>query len=196
MNDMRLKKVMFVMALIGTSFAAFTAVRAEDAAAQTEIIESLDEVVVSESEVPEEIDETFVTESEISEVIETSEEALEEDEEIIETEAVESEPDETEETEMTEEPEVEYDVPSSVINGWYVPSFNYNDDGTITYFLSDGTPFYNVEMNELELPQYAWAYTGLRGYVDYQYGSVNYLTDEEMSSFETAADSILSGQGA
>ncbi len=196
MNDMRLKKVMFVMALIGTSFAAFTAVRAEDDAAQTEIMESLDEVVVSESEVPEEIDETFVTESEISEVIETSEEALEEDEEIIETETVESEPDETEETEMTEEPEAEYDVPSSVINGWYVPSFNYNDDGTITYFLSDGTPFYNVEMNELELPQYAWAYTGLRGYVDYQYGSVNYLTDEEMSSFETAADSILSGQGA
>lgn len=191
MKETRLKRVMFVLALMGTSLAAFNAVRAEEDASQTEIIESMDEVYESESEeseVIEENEEVLVTESEISEVTETSEDIFEEVEETleaVETEAFEAEPEETEAC---------YDVPSSVINGWYVPSFNYNDNGTITYFLPDGTPFYNVEMNELVLPQYAWAYTGLRGYVDYQYGSVNYLTDEELSSFELAADSILSGQ--
>ena len=188
MNEIRFKKVMFVLALMGTTLTAFNAVRAQEDESLPEVVESFDEEYEAESSIY--IDETDVYESEA----ETEETEAEE----IEVREITTEETVSEETvpSQTEEETVEYDVPSSVINGWYVPAFNYNGNGTITYYLSDGTAFYNVEMNELELPQYAWAYTGLRGYVDYQYGSVNYLTDEEMSSFEAAAEAVLSGQGA
>ena len=196
MKQMRLKKVMFVLALMGTSFAAFNAVRAEDEPVVTEVTESFEEVCESQTTVY--IEQTEIQETECEETIidETViDETVIEEIDVEETEAEETEIEESE-TEPTEEETVEYDVPSTVINGWYVPAFNYNGNGTITYYLPDGTAFYNVEMNELELPSYAWAYTGLRGYVDYQYGSVNYLNDEEMSSFEAAAEAVLSGQGA
>lgn len=192
MNEIALRKSVFVLAVLGTSFALFSAVRAEDDFTEADTTECI--VEICETQESDFSEETSVSVSEICDITEETE-LSEQPEMIAETEMTE-EPEETQESVPDDIPEIEYDVPSFVINGWYVPAFDYNDNGTVTYYLPDGTPFYNVEMNELELPSYAWAYTGLRGYVDYQYGSVNYLTEEEMSSFETAADYILSGQGA
>ena len=108
-----------------------------------------------------------------------------------------SETSETEETEESEQTEfISHDFSSCFIYGWYVPSFDYNGNGTITYYLEDDTPFYSIEMNDLDLPDYAWAYTGLRGYIDYCYGSINGLSGAQMESFETAEDMILSGEVA
>ena len=67
MKQMRLKKVMFVLALMGTSFAAFNAVRAEDEPVVTEVTESFEEVCESQTTVY--IEQTEIQETECEETI-------------------------------------------------------------------------------------------------------------------------------
>ena len=197
MRTVVFKRTAVLIAVLGTLFAVFNLVRAEEEIEQTE--------AVSEDVIAEETAEESVAEPEEENVYET--EVVEAFSEETECDAYESEetfvtevPDETsEETLIMEEVEEEapsYDVESCLIQGWYVPAFDYGEDGTVTYYLPDGTAFYTVDTDGLELPDYAWAYTGMRGYVDYLYGSVNGLDEEQTVSFESATDELLSGQGA
>ncbi len=199
-----IRRWVVVIAVTGTVFAVFNAVRAGET---DETQETMDEVyessVINESEELAETEESSVSEETSETVIIEQTEVLETSETSCSYECIESswlleseEIVESLETEESSEVEVEYDVPSSVIQGWYVPSFNYNADGTITYYLEDDTAFYTISTDGLELPSYAWAYTGLRGYVDYCYGSVNALSSEQSEALEAATDELLSGQEA
>ena len=189
----RLRYAVAILTILGTFAAVFTAVRASEEI--DEIDETLETSETCELSESLEMEETYVSEVEesVETFTETETEVSEEETYVEETEVSES----VEETEVTEETEdIEYDVDSYVVNGWYVPAFDYNDDGTITYYLDDGTSFYSVPTDGLELPDFAWSYTGLRGYVDYVYGSVNNLDSAQMESLEIATNEILSGQGA
>ena len=198
MIDGRIKNLMIVCAMVGTLMSVVAVVQAAgetDTEPSGESVETVFEFVETSvcettSETSELLSiETVVTEPSVTTISEETENSLE-------TEAP-SETFETEETEEAEQTEfISHDFSSCFIYGWYVPSFDYNGNGTITYYLEDDTPFYSIEMNDLDLPDYAWAYTGLRGYIDYCYGSINGLSGAQMESFETAEDMILSGEVA
>ena len=200
MRYMKARRWMAMIAVAGTVFAVFEAVRAEEnIEEELESVETYESVEIEftessyETELPYESDETEETYIYESETVVESEETVE----ALEIEETSEEViTETEETDIEIEDEIQYDVPSRVIDGWYVPSFNYNGDGTVTYYLCDDTPFYTIATDGLELPQCAWAYTGLRGYVDYSYGSVNNLDPDLAESFEAASNALLSGQEA
>ena len=198
MIEGRIKNLMIVCAMVGTLMSVVAVVQAAgetDTEPSGESVETVFEFVETSvcettSETSELLSiETVVTEPSVTTISEETENSLE-------TEAP-SETFETEETEEAEQTEfISHDFSSCFIYGWYVPSFDYNGNGTITYYLEDDTPFYSIEMNDLDLPDYAWAYTGLRGYIDYCYGSINGLSGAQMESFETAEDMILSGEVA
>ena len=210
MDKFVIRKYMIVIAAVGTFLAVFTAVRAEEGMTEESVQTYEEEVQTEESVIETSVpdDEEFI---DVTEETSCSSECTDEtsfssestDETSYETECIESLYDtyvtetitESEETLPSETEELPvYDVESTVIEGWYIPSFNYNDNGTITYFLPDGTAFYNVEMNDLELPTFAWQYTGLQGYADHLYGSVNVMNEDEAASYEAATEIILSGQ--
>lgn len=200
MDKFVIRKYMIVIAAVGTFLAVFTAVRAEEGMTEESVQTYEEEVQTEESVIETSVpaDEEFIDVTE-----ETSSPSESTDETSYETECIESMSEtyvtetitESEETLPSETEELPvYDVESTVIEGWYIPSFNYNDNGTITYFLPDGTAFYNVEMNDLELPTFAWQYTGLQGYADHLYGSVNVMSEDEAATYEAATEIILSGQ--
>ena len=200
MDKFVIRKYMIVIAAVGTFLAVFTAVRAEEGMTEESVQTYEEEVQTEESVIETSVsaDEEYIDVTE-----ETSSPSESTDETSYETECIESLYEtyvtetitESEETLPSETEELPvYDVESTVIEGWYIPSFNYNDNGTITYFLPDGTAFYNIEMNDLELPTFAWQYTGLQGYADHLYGSVNVMNEDEAASYEAATEIILSGQ--
>ncbi len=200
MDKFVIRKYMIVIAAVGTFLAVFTAVRAEEGMTEESVQTYEEEVQTEESVIETSVlaDEEFIDVTE-----ETSCSSESTDETSYETECIESLYEtyatetitESEETLPSETEELPvYDVESTVIEGWYIPSFNYNDNGTITYFLPDGTAFYNVEMNDLDLPTFAWQYTGLQGYADHLYGSVNVMSEDEAATYEAATEIILSGQ--
>ena len=198
MIEGRIKNLMIVCAMVGTLMSVVAVVQAAgetDTEPSGESVETVFEFVeTSVCETTSETSELLSTETVVTEPSVTT--ISEETENSLETEAS-SETFETEETEESEQTEfISHDFSSCFIYGWYVPSFDYNGNGTITYYLEDDTPFYSIEMNDLDLPDYAWAYTGLRGYIDYCYGSINGLSGAQMESFETAEDMILSGEVA
>ena len=198
MIEGRIKNLMIVCAMVGTLMSVVAVVQAAgetDTEPSGESVETVFEFVeTSVCETTSETSEPLSTETVVTEPSVTT--ISEETENSLETEAS-SETSETEETEESEQTEfISHDFSSCYIYGWYVPSFDYNGNGTITYYLEDDTPFYSIEMNDLDLPDYAWAYTGLRGYIDYCYGSINGLSGAQMESFETAEDMILSGEVA
>ena len=198
MIEGRIKNLMIVCATVGTLMSVVAVVQAAgetDTEPSGESVETVFESVeTSVCETTSETSELLSTETVVTEPSVTT--ISEETENSLETEAS-SETSETEETEESEQTEfISHDFSSCFIYGWYVPSFDYNGNGTITYYLEDDTPFYSIEMNDLDLPDYAWAYTGLRGYIDYCYGSINGLSGAQMESFETAEDMILSGEVA
>ena len=198
MIEGRIKNLMIVCAMVSTLMSVVAVVQAAgetDTEPSGESVETVFESVeTSVCETTSETSELLSTETVVTEPSVTT--ISEETENSLETEAS-SETFETEETEESEQTEfISHDFSSCFIYGWYVPSFDYNGNGTITYYLEDDTPFYSIEMNDLDLPDYAWAYTGLRGYIDYCYGSINGLSGAQMESFETAEDMILSGEVA
>ena len=198
MIEGRIKNLMIVCAMVGTLMSVVAVVQAAgetDTEPSGESVETVFEFAeTSVCETTSETSELLSTETVVTEPSVTT--ISEETENSLETEAP-SETFETEETEESEQTEfISHDFSSCYIYGWYVPSFDYNGNGTITYYLEDDTPFYSIEMNDLDLPDYAWAYTGLRGYIDYCYGSINGLSGAQMESFETAEDMILSGEVA
>lgn len=203
MRDKVYRRIAVIIAVIGTLTALFNLVRAEEGIEQGLVTESYESAYETEDEevpenAPEESSEDLLVEIEVDETsCEYGTDAFELTEETyMSEEAVADEPDyigDPEETTVFEE--AGFDVQAFVIGDWYVPAFDFNSDGTVTYYLPDGEPFYTVSTDGLELPEYAWAYTGLRGYIDYRYGSVNGLSEEQTASLEAATDELLSGEG-
>ncbi len=203
MKDKVYRRTAVIIAVIGTLSAVFNLVRAEEGIEQEPVTESYEEVYES---VDAEVSETYAEESSEDlfveiEVEETSYEYVTEvfdvteETDVPEEEVADETSDDWESEEITAVEETGYDVQAFVIGEWYIPAFDFNADGTVTYYLPDGEAFYTVATDGLELPEYAWAYTGLRGYIDYQYGSVNGLSEEQTASLEAATDELLSGAG-
>lgn len=166
--------------------AAEVETESEESAVDTEISETLEilqteEIVETEQIIVEEsfyvIDETEIEETLIDESAE-------------ETYFTE-EPEFTEESELTEETEetvTEFDVSSEVLNGIYVPNFNYGSDGhSVTYYDDDGVEITVLSDEGVTMNEEAWRMRGIDAYYGFE------VSDDVFEQIIGAYDLICSG---
>lgn len=176
--------------------------------------ETADEIEVTETVVEETTDETYeysIPTDEYVEITEDAEDCLDDedeeyvidetdistsetlsDDEEIGVEDVEEETldDDSEDDSEDEEDEVdiEYDVEGFELYGWWVPSMNYNDDDTISYFLEDDTCYLTTPTAGVQCGNSIWQNAGVWSYVELYYGGADNLSGDEYSTYCAVLD--------
>lgn len=164
--------------------------------------ESLDEVLIDETQVDETIVEetcyeTEAEETSLEELI-TEESLIEENlvEESIGEESIVDElfVEENQDEEIVVEELVEeftYDVEGYELYGWWVPSMNYNEDDTISFYLEDGTCFLTTPTAGVMCGDSIWQSSGLWNYVEQFCGGEENLTGDASTTYWAVQNSLV-----